>query len=158
MPGSLFAAGLEVKINKKTQEKKAAVGAGAGSIGKGFEVVSYQVDVQNKDFQAKPVLKARYILFVERQRVGQKIGDELVEKVKGEASVPELAAMKSAQFATEGVKLLEERLTGAYIYADGGRIKAKDSLLGIWVKFFDGDTEVGEYVNPTSLKGRHQWE
>ena len=43
------------------------------------------------------------------------------------------------------------------IYANGGRVKAQDSIKGIWIKFFDGVNEVDEYANPTTLTKKNVW-
>jgi len=37
-------------------------------------------------------------------------------------------------------------------------MKAKDIILGIWVKLFDGTNEVAQYVNPPTLPTKHNWE
>jgi len=159
VPCVVLAGGIEIKVNRKNLEAQRLKAPKFGENPTGSETVAYQVSVQNKEFKAMPPLKARYIIFVERQQIGQKVGTETVEQIKGEADVPEMGAMKGESFVTNGVKLLEEQLSGKYIaYTDGGRIKAKDRLVGIWVRFFDGETQVGEYVNPVNLKTRHTWE
>lgn len=122
------------------------------------EEVGYAVNVSNRTFSPMPELEARYIIFVERQQLGAKKGTEQVEKITGKESVAGMPAKGNATFNTRSVKLHEQSLSGNWIYANGGRIKAADSLIGIWIKFFDGDKEVGEYINPTTLTNRHQWE
>jgi len=122
------------------------------------EKVNYAVNVTNRSFSPMPELEARYIIFVERQQLGAKKGTEQVEKITGKESVAGMPAKGSTVFNTQAVKLREQSLSGNWIYSNGGRLKATDSIIGIWIKFFDGDTEVEEYVNPTTLANRHKWE
>lgn len=127
-----------------------------GVQGKKVETVFYVVNVTNRSFSAQPALEARYILFVERQKIGEKKGTEQIEQIKGKSPIEGIASKASITFDTSEVKLIEEALSGNWIYADGGRMKASDKVLGIWIKFFDGEKEVGEYMNPTTLK-RYGW-
>jgi hypothetical protein len=121
------------------------------------ETVFYQVTVANTAFKPSAALKAKYIVFVERQEIGEKAGSEQIEKIKGSADVKELKPREKETFSTSEIKLKEKGVTGNYIYTSGGRIRAKDSLAGVWVKLYEGETEVAEYVNPTTLSNKHKW-
>lgn len=149
---------LQISVLRKKGEAEQTTRVSEGETFKGKENYFYEVSVSNKSFKPSHALEARYILFVERQEMGQKIGSERVEKVKGTAKVAALDAHANTHFDTKTVSLRERGLVGAYYYANGGRIKAKDSLTGVWIKLFDGNTEVAEYVNPTSLTSKQKWE
>ena len=118
----------------------------------------YEAQLVNGGFKPAPPLKARYIIFVQRQELGGKPGTETVEKLKGEAEVAALASHANGSFATNEVLLHHGSLVGERHYPNGGRIKAQDVILGIWIKLFDGTTEVGEYVNPHTLTVKNKWE
>ena len=118
----------------------------------------YEVKVTNNSFQATKPLQARYILFVERQELGAKKGVEATQKVTGEAPLEPIASRATASFTTVTVKLGDEQLPGGYYYNNGGRIKAQDTLKGIWTRLFDGDTLVAEFVQPPTLSKREKWE
>ena len=81
-----------------------------------------------------------------------------MEKVKGEAKIPVLKGRESNLFLTSEVKLHQQALDGGYYYVNGGQANASDSVLGVWVKLFNGNTEVAEYVNPGTMKTKFKWE
>jgi hypothetical protein len=47
-----------------------------------------------------------------------------------------------------------ENLVGRFHYVNGGRIKAEDSLKGVWVRVSQDGQIIGEYMNPPSLSTR----
>jgi len=143
-------------LRKKTETARAGVGHDGDAI-KGTEKCYYQVTVARKAFKPSAAIQARYILFVEKQELAQKAGTEQVEKIKGDGKIESLKPQGKTTFNTSEVTLREQSLTGGWSYTNGGRIKAKDSLVGIWIKLFDGETEVGEYINPTTLSSKYKW-
>ncbi len=165
LAGSAWASDFQVTTTRKVEDtsknnrhfgSKTAGRINPGVKGKKVETVYYAVNVTNRSFSAQPALQARYVLYVERQKLGEKIGTEKTDRIKGTSAIEGIAPKASISFDTTSIKLSEETLSGNWIYANGGRMKAADKVLGIWIKFFDGDKEVGEYMNPTTLK-RYGW-
>jgi len=148
----------QIAVLRKKANATRAKAVQSGQTTKSTENLFYQVAVTNRAFKESPALKVKYVLFVERQEIGEKPGSEQIEKVRGDGSIAVLKPQGKATLDTSEVTLREQSLTGNWYYSDGGRIKAKDSLTGIWIKLYDGDVEVGEYVNPTTLQGKHKWE
>jgi hypothetical protein len=142
---------------RKAADALAGKAASPGNVSEKTETVVYQVTVTNTTFKPSAALKAKYILFVERQEVGEKPGNEQIDKVKGSADVKELKPREKEIFSTSEIKLRQGGLSGAYYFPDGGRVKAKDNVVGVWIKLFDGSIEVAEYINPTTLSGKHKW-
>lgn len=156
VPSIGLAGDLEVIASKKKEDSVPTKGNGGNKV-QGSESCFYKVNITNKSFKPKPALTARYVIFVERQKLGEKIGSELIEKIRGEAPVKELAGGGKAEFISQSVKLHTSGLIGNYAFFDGGRMKAQDTVKGIWIKFYDGANEVDEFVNPTSLAKKNVW-
>lgn len=144
---------------KTTAYKKHPEGSGLTSeTSKAEEHWQYQVKVTNESMAAMPALQAQYVVFIQRQELGGKAAvADSVEKVKGEAPVAAINSHFDATFVTSDISLRSQSLMGAWHYSNGGRIKAMDNIQGIWVKLFDGDKQVGEYCNPSTLAAKYQW-
>ncbi len=149
---------FQITINRRKGDTMHKAAAQEGGRNKASEDAFYEVTVTNQSFKPAPALEARYILFVERQELAKKVGSGKVEKTKGTAPIAALEPHASANFTTTSVTLREQSLSGNYIYESGGRVKAKDSLVGVWIKLYNGNTEVGEYINPTTLSSKNKWE
>jgi len=116
-----------------------------------------EVKVEYHAFKPSPELEARYIIFVKRQKIGQKQGEDEVEKVKGTATVA-ITPGAPTTFYTSEVALYQAHMAPGWVPREGGMQRAEDSVLGVWVKLFNGTTEVGEHVNPTTLAAKFHWE
>jgi len=77
--------------------------------------------------------------------------------VTGSTPVAMLAKQASEVVDTSEVTLKTETVTGGYLYLNGGRIKAEDTILGIWVRVSQGGELVGEYMAPASI-AKQGWE
>ena len=118
-----------------------------------------EVKVTNRAFKPSPELELRYIIFVKRQDLGKKSNSaEHVEKLKGSIKIASIKGGATATENTKEVTLRQEKLDPGYYFANGGIQKSEDSVLGIWVRLFNGATQVEESVNPTTLKGKQQWD
>lgn len=149
-----FAGVLEVSTSRK--KENATPVKMKGDFHTSSEQVYYKVAVKNGPMKPFPPLTAKYIVFVERQKVGEKMGSEIIEKLTGTAQVGELPKGGKAEFQTLTITLNQTGLGNGYVaFTSGGRIRAQDSIKGIWIKFFDGDQEVDEYANPSTLTKRY---
>jgi hypothetical protein len=137
---------------KRGDETKGRVG-GEGTEAKKSEKQSYSVTLQNRTSADLLNLTVDYIIFVERQKLGRKKGDETVERVKSSLKVESLGRQPQT-VATEEVTLNSENLVGDYIFSNGGRIKAEDSIQGIWVRVSQDGKLVGEYAIPSTMTSR----
>jgi len=117
-----------------------------------------EIKIENLTFKPTADLELRYIIFVKRQELGQKAGMDQVDQVKGTIPVKSLQSREKASFTTSEVTLRQQALAANYRFTSGGSTKAADTVLGVWVKLFNGQTEVMEYVNPTTLKAKNKWE
>jgi len=153
--GTALAGDLQVSLERKRtglRGEQAQLGLNSGTqkwIG--------EVKVESGAAQPTPELEARYIIYVRRQSIGQKVGDDKVQEVTGSAVVPSLKRRTPYVFDTAQIELKQQALAPDYYLPKGGSTKASDSISGVWVKVFKGEVEVGEYVNPNFIKEKYKW-
>jgi len=143
---------VQISATKKRGEVVRAKPGGAGSEAKSTEMVSYVIAVKNVSSADLANLTVDYILFVERPKLGQKKTEpSFVERVKGSKPVETLTRKAPQTVATDEIALTTESVVGSYIFSDGGRIKAEESVMGVWVRVSQDGQMVGEYVAPASI-------
>jgi hypothetical protein len=149
---------VQIAVVKTKGDTVRAGGKGEGSQAKTTENISYTVTVKNTTFADLPALTVDYVLFVERPKLGEKKREEpRVERVTGSKKLEALPRQTPQVVTTDEVTLTTENLVGNYIYANGGRIKAEDSIIGVWVRVSQDGQIVGEYALPTTITKRG-WE
>jgi len=124
---------------------------------------SYEIEVTNGTSKDLGPLVVQYRIFIEREQLGAKRTGDTVERVEGSVPQPVIAARQKATVTTKGFSLNESKMKSnlktAYVPAvKGGRVEAKDSTKGIWVRVYQGDTVVGELINPPTLKDHERWD
>ena len=151
---------LEITINRKVAagEQKDIAKAGLADEQKRKDSYQYEIKITNDSFQATAPLSAQYIIYVAREELGQKRGLERTDKIKGTEPVPAIQPHATVSIETKVATLREQALVGDWIYSNGGKIKAKDSVIGVWVKLYDGDKEVADFKNPSSLSQHQKWD
>jgi hypothetical protein len=132
--------------------------ATAGNVAETSESVGYTIALVNNTSKDLGTLDVQYIIFVERQRIGEKKGVEVVDKVRGSAKAEAVKARQRVTVESETVKLSQSALQGNYYYAAGGRVKAQDAVKGLWIRAYQGDKMIGEYANPSTLATKEKWE
>lgn len=117
--------------------------------------VCYKVTAQNRTFKAIPELKIKYMIFYEAPQPGS---NEVAEAFhKGVETVTNFEGHRSHIFETKPFKLTTEQLDAGWYYSSGARNKAKDRVVGIWIRAYSGDDLVGEYINPTTLSRKNEF-
>jgi len=155
MPMLAQAGDFEITVQRKKEGESAPKG---GIVQKTSQGWIGNVKIENCGFKPAQELQARYILFVKRQHAGQKQGEDQTEKVKGDYKVAELKPGANITFSTAEVQLRHSQLDGNFYYIGGGMSKTDDGIAGVWVKLFQGETQVGEYMNPPNLTTKFKWE
>lgn len=149
---------VEVTAERKRNDVVRGATANGGDFTKGAEKCVYTIKAQSRSFGDLPALDAEYLIFVERQELGQKKGSEVVERVPGSVKIPPLTKKAPIQSVpTNEIELRKQGLGGGYIYSNGGRIKAEDNVVGIWVRVMHEGKVVAEYANPSTVTKRG-WE
>ena len=144
---------VQVSVKKSSDKERLDVGTFGGTA-TGIEKVTYDVNLANAAPSDLSNLTVEYLVFVERQVLGQpKSADTLVREA-GSESVSSLTKASPYKFTTRPLTLNVSNVVGRVYYTNGGRVKAKDSVKGVWVRVKQGGEVVGEYMNPTTLKLR----
>ncbi|MFT4901678.1 MAG: hypothetical protein ACI81V_000953 [Lentimonas sp.] len=87
----------------------------------------------------------------------QKRSEGRIERKKGTAEIPALAAHSEYEVTTETFKMLNTHLEVGYVWKDGGQSKSEDRLDGIWVKLYSQGVQVYEDSRPQSMMRNEAW-
>jgi hypothetical protein len=117
---------------------------------------NYEVTVENKTFRPMPAVEVRYMIFYKTEELGSKAPPKQSHET-GAFSFETLASHDKKSLTTNTVELKKSHLSGAWYYAGGERVKAEDTLAGVWVRVYQAGQQVGEYANPSVLM-KEQWE
>ena len=147
---------ISVERQKKWLPEKG--GKGEKGIDRSMFHWSGEIKIENRMQKPSPELEAKYILFVKRQAIGQKVSGDTFEQVKGSAKVPVMRKMEATSVKTEEVDLHHAQVAQGFYLKKGGQVVTNDSVSGVWVKLFSDGNEVAEYTNPPSLKTRFKFE
>ncbi|MEI9893218.1 MAG: hypothetical protein WDN28_04765 [Chthoniobacter sp.] len=146
---------VEVSADRKRLEFDPGKAVGEGRDSKSTEKYAYEVKVQNRTFGDVPGLDIQYLIFVERQKLGELKDKDTVERIMGTTKVEPLSRKTMVQTATTSeFTLTKQALVGDYYYPNGGRRKVADNVLGIWVKVLNEGKVIAEYTNPTTVVKR----
>jgi len=139
---------------KRTGVVKGTVGA-AGERARDVEKCTYELKFQNQTLADLQKLTIDYIIFVERQKLGEKSTEEgHVDRFTGTKAIDVLTNREPQTITTEEIPLNSSNLVGAYHYPNGGRIKAVDNVVGVWVRVSQDGQMIAEYANPSAVTKR----
>lgn len=151
-----------LKVEVSTDRKRTDVGR-AGPVSAGDEVKSsekyvYAIKVQNREFGDVPPLDVQYVVFVERQKLGEKKDKDTIERVNGTLKTEALTRKVPAQtISTSEIELFKQSLVGNFHYANGGRTRVEDNIVGVWVKVLHEGKVIAESTTPSTVTKRG-WE
>ena len=117
---------------------------------------TYEIMLENRRFQPLTQLQARYMVFYTTAELGSKEAP-LQQHQNGSFSIDVLQPQEKKQFTTTPIDLNKSHLVGRRHYVNGGRMKAEDALVGVWVRVYQGERIIGEYANPSTLM-KEQWQ
>lgn len=145
-----------ISAQKKRSESIQGHVGGGGSKAKDSEKDFFEVKVENQTLGDLSQIKVDYVIFVERQKLGQKMDQPLkVDRVSGTRSIDMLTNREPKTVNTDEFTLAKQNLVGGWTYDNGGRIRAEDSVVGVWVRVSSADGQViGEYTNPPTVTRR----
>ncbi len=158
-----FAGDYEITVDRK--KEKGGSGGDQATV-KASQNWTGEVNILNRAFKPSPDLTARYVIYVKRQRIGEAENAENVEKVTGSFNVPAMKGGAKGTFSTVDVVLNSAHAAAGWRVgqkdSDGrvtfGRQSAQDTLAGIWLRLYSGQTQVAEYINPTTLTTKFKFE
>jgi hypothetical protein len=116
----------------------------------------YLVTIENKRFQPLLGVEVRYMTFFTTAALGSKEAPRQ-EHENGSFAIEALQPHEKKVFTTNPVDLKKAHLVGHRYYINGGRIKAEDALVGLWLRVYQSGQLIGEYANPSTLT-KEQWQ
>jgi hypothetical protein len=155
--GVAFAAGMDVDIHvvaKRVDAPPPHNESNRRTVSK--EHWNYEVSVENASFKPMAVIDVRYMIFYKTEELGSKAPPQQRHQ-SGSFSIDALPPHQKTLFTTNSVELNKSHLIGHWHYSGGERIKAEDTLAGIWVRVYQGGQLMGEYANPSTLS-KEEWQ
>ncbi|HEY2124826.1 MAG TPA: hypothetical protein VGG94_05110 [Chthoniobacterales bacterium] len=147
---------LEIHVQPKQTDQSGIKAQSGGSRYHSKEHWLYEVSIENKSFKQLDGVELKYVIFSKHEKFGSK--DPAEEKrSNGGVSVGSLKPHEKRSVATTAVELDKTQLDGDYYFPDGGKEKAQDSLVGVWVRAYQNGQQIAEYANPSTLLKGH-WE
>ena len=146
---------LKVDITAERKRIEAGEAVTARDASKTSEKYVYEVKVQNRSFGDVPALDVQYLIFVERQKLGERKEKDTVDRITGSAKVEPLTRSTMVRTVpTSEIVLDRQVIVGDYYYLNGGRQKVADNVLGLWIKVFSEGKMIAEYTNPSTVTKR----
>ena len=145
---------IEVAVTPKKEngEKQRA-----NNVTKQETLYQYTVKLSNRSFAPAAGLSAQYRIFI-RDDSGKGVASK--QKLKRQdfsAAIPDMPNNGTYSFDTEAVSLEKSMLDAGWSYTNGKRSQSADKLAGVWIRIFQGDKVVGEYINPTTLAAKEKF-
>jgi hypothetical protein len=147
-----------ISVERKRLDLGRAAPVMDGGERKSSEKCAYTIKVQNHLLTEAPPLELKYIIFVERQKLGQKKETDTSERIEGSAKTETLVrSATSAPISTSEFELWKRNIVGNYYFVNGGRQKVEDNIEGVWIRATLNGKVVAEYANPSTITKRG-WE
>lgn len=122
---------------------------------KNDETIHYELRLQNQTTGDISAINVEYVIFLQRQKLGERMTDPpRIDRVNGSQTVEVLNNRDPQSVMTKDFTLHKGSLGGGWTYNNGGRLRAEDSVLGVWVRISQGGQLIAEYANPSSAKSR----
>jgi len=151
-PAKAAAPSLQITAVPKVDEDKRKSIGGASEVAVGILNGFYRVMVKNTSFmEDTPALTAKYRVFVLRDDGKKNLREVKPQRIQGEAALPAIKASATGTFDTSSVKLSKTSLDPSYYYSNHQRQTSKDTLDGIWLRLYDGDKMVAEFMSSSKL-------
>lgn len=146
---------LEIRCVAKRIDQ-ATKKASDGGANRTEEHWAYDVLIENKTFKDLTGLEVRYVVFLTREKLGQKAA-AAPEQQKGSFMVDLLRSHDKRTFTTDSVELKKSNLVGNWIYSSGAKPNAQDALVGLAVHVYQNGQLFTEFANPSNL-AHDKWE
>jgi hypothetical protein len=117
---------------------------------------NYEVTVENKTFKPMAGIEVKYMIFYKTEELGSK-APATQQHQSGSMSINALKPREKKSFTTNPVELNKSHLIGHWYYSGGERIKAEDTLSGVWIRVYENGQQLTEYANPSTLT-KEQWQ
>lgn len=145
---------IEIHVQPKQTDQSGTKTANGGSAYKSKEHWIYDVSLENKSFKQLDGLEFKYVVFFKREKFGSTDPAES-QRQNGSVTLGSLKPHEKKSVTTAAVELNKTQLDGNYYFPTGGKQKAQDSLVGVWVRVYQNGQQLTEYANPSTLLREH---
>ena len=119
------------------------------------QTMGFSVTLNNQSKQAGQNLKVEYQIYYRKGEPGKSIMTQPLEHKGGVNAIAALDALQKVNFRTDGVTITHRTprtvdngtITTEYRWPTGGQETVDDKVDGIWVRVFQNDHLIGEYIS-----------
>ena len=116
----------------------------------------YDVTIENKTFKELAGIEVKYAIFFKQEKLGVK-ANATSQYQSGAFTIPVLRSHEKKSFSTDAVELKKSSLAGDFVYSNGAKPNAQDTLAGLALRVYQNGQQFAEYANPSNLM-REKWE
>ncbi|MDR3401811.1 MAG: hypothetical protein P4L99_04855 [Chthoniobacter sp.] len=146
---------IVISSQKKPVSTTKVSAGGDGKKGADKTAAVFEFKLQNQTLADLTQLTVNYILFVERQKLGARLDQPSpVDRITGTQNIDVLSNRAPQSITTSEITLNKQTMGGGWTYNNGGRLRAEDSVVGVWVRVLQGGEVIAEYANPPTVTKR----
>jgi hypothetical protein len=154
--GIAQAGNADVEIHFNPKQVDADGKTVRGHVNKEKENWAYDVTIENKTFKDLVGVEVKYFVFFRKEKLGEKAAPAL-QRQAGNTTFDTLKPHEKKVISTSPVQLTKSQLASEWYFENGGRRKAEDVLVGMWVRVYQNGQLFSEYANPSTLL-KEKWE
>ena len=118
----------------------------------------YTLTLRNTTPRPIESLRGEYILFVKVDTVGDSQGDGRLKRSRHKITFDPIPIGGRVSARTETITARKTDLAPGLIWRSSGDDKTRDTLHGIWLRVYQGDTLVLEEAKPGTLSATENWD
>jgi hypothetical protein len=120
----------------------------------------FSVTLRNNTTRPISGLRGEYILFVKVDAVGDdpERGDGRLKRTRGRLAFDPIPQSGKITARTQTITAVKRELANGIIWSGSGDKKTRDTLHGIWLRVYQGDTLVVESASPGTLASAQAWD
>lgn len=160
------AVALELSRTKfDTRKEKQSIELSDGSTRKNGITITeedwgYSVTLRNTTTRPISGLRGEYILFVKVDTAGDNAahGDGRLKRTRGRLAFDPIPQSGKITVRTDSITAVKRELADGIVWSGSGDNKTRDTLHGIWLRVYQGDTLVVESALPGTLATGQRWD
>lgn len=118
----------------------------------------YNITLRNQTSAPIEGLRAEYILFVKKDVPDGHVDKNKLKRTKGSLTFTSIAPGARATERTDAVVARSVKLADGIVFAGSdGDDRMRDTLVGAWLRIYQGDRLVIEQASPGSLSSTEKW-
>lgn len=167
-PQALPAGALSLELSRvrfETRKEKQDVTLSGGEVRKEGVTVTeddwgYSITLRNAIARPIENLRGEYILFVKVDTAGDDAarGDGRLKRTRRKLAFDPIPVGGRVSARTEAITARKLELAKGIVWGGTGDSKTRDTLQGIWLRIYQGDTLVLESASPGTLVSTESWQ